>query len=60
VAVHIKLSYNARRRRKRGDAENSPAELPTVRTIALDTIEQVGTPKGTVRDVEELNTRLGI
>jgi hypothetical protein len=31
-----------------------------VRMIALDTIERVGTLKGTVRDVEELNTRLGI
>jgi hypothetical protein len=31
-----------------------------VRTIALNTIERVGMLKGTVRDVEELNTRLSI
>jgi hypothetical protein len=31
-----------------------------VGAIALDTIEWRETPKGTVRDEEELNTRLGI
>jgi hypothetical protein len=31
-----------------------------VRTIALNTIEQVETTKGTVRDMKELNTSLGI
>ena len=31
-----------------------------VRTIALNTIERVEMTKGTVRDVKELNTRLGI
>jgi len=31
-----------------------------VRTVALDTIEPGDSPKGTVGDVEELNTRFGI
>jgi hypothetical protein len=35
-------------------------EVVAVRTIVLDMIEWGETPKGTVRDEKELNTRLGI
>jgi hypothetical protein len=34
--------------------------MEIVRAIALDTIERGETPKGIVRNEEELNTRLGI
>jgi hypothetical protein len=54
----------------RHDTESNPEKmLPcptvphkklTVRTIVWDTIERGETPKGTVRDVEESNTRYGI
>jgi hypothetical protein len=43
-------------------ASSTPFSLlfSIVKTITLNTIERVETLKGTVQDVEELNTRLGI